>query len=350
MLTGKGHLTDQVIKNTFKDNGKDVEVIFDFKAINLKHPNTLDIIAKYSDKEEKIRYYSIGGGTIEIEGEDKYFEKDIYHENSFDEIRQVLLKRKINLVDYVLENEDDDFLSYLEHVYEIMKEAIKRGLEKDGLLPGELKVERKAKKIISKNVDDPKLLSNKKVFAYAYATSEENASGGLVVTAPTCGSCGVLPAVLYSMDEEVSHDKIIEALMVAGIIGNIVKNNASISGAEAGCQAEIGVACAMAASAYAYLLGGDINEIERSAEIALEHHLGLTCDPVLGYVQIPCIERNAVCALRAIDSAKLVIFLDTSSNKISFDYVVNTMLETGHDLNSNYRETALGGLAKKYKV
>lgn len=197
--------------------------------------------------------------------------------------------------------------------------------------------------------ETPEIRRNRILSGYAYAVTEENASGGEIVTAPTCGACGVLPAVLYYLKEEKEYkdEKIIEGLAVAGLIGNLVKTNASISGAECGCQAEVGTACSMAAAAAAHILGLGISRIENSAEVAMEHHLGLTCDPVYGYVQIPCIERNAVAAMRALDATYLSIMLGKQKS-IPFDMVVETMYETGKDLNSHYRETSNGGLAKKY--
>lgn len=348
-LTGKGHLTDKMMLEEMKPHECSIE--FDYLTPCEYHPNTLDIIANYQDHSESLRFYSIGGGSIEIEGEGKYQEEDVYPHNSFKEIKEYLEYNKISLIDYVHEFEGYAIDEYLIKVYNQMENTILTGLGKDGYLPGDLHILRKAKEIIGSAVGDPSLDFNRKIFAFAFAASEENASGGVVVTAPTCGASGLLPAVLFGAKTE--HDfsvfKMAKALMVAGIFGNLVKENASISGAEAGCQAEIGVACSMAAAAYAYLLGAKIDQIESAAEIALEHHLGLTCDPILGYVQIPCIERNAVCAIRAINSANLVVFIPPNENKISFDMIVKTMLQTGKDLKETYRETSLGGLAKEYK-
>lgn len=346
-LTGKGHLTDYILKKTFSK--KKCEVIWDkFTPCNY-HPNTLDIYAYLDDIELGFkRFYSIGGGSIEIEGEKTVIEENIYPFSSFSETKKYLIANNLSLHDYVKKIEGDDIVDYLHECYLTMKKAIKEGLSKEGTLPGSLKVKRKAKDIYEKIVDSDLQTT---IFSYAYAVSEENASGGKVVTAPTCGSCGVLPAVLVALEEKNGYQekKILEAMMVAGYFGNLIKNNASISGAEAGCQAEIGAACSMAAAAVSYLFNYEIDKIEQSAEIALEHHLGLTCDPIGGYVQIPCIERNAICANRALDSAKLVNLFDSSTNKISFDLVCQTMLETGKDLHVNYRETSRGGLAIKYR-
>lgn len=348
-LTGKGHLTDKVLIDTFAPIVCNVK--FDIFTPCEYHPNMLDISAYFNDnKLGQLRFYSVGGGIIEIEGEASFTEPSIYKLSTFNEIKAYCKKKGINLVDYVFEVEGIEIRAYLLNAFDVMKKCIKDGLAATGVLPGDLQVARKAKDILSRRVGENQIF-DRKVLAYAYAASEQNAAGGVVVTAPTCGASGVIPAVFVAAQEIFNYtdNEIIEALMVAGLIGNIVKTNASISGAEAGCQAEIGTACAMAAAGYSYLMGSSINEIEQAAEIALEHHLGLTCDPIAGYVQIPCIERNAVCALRAIDSAKLVKLINVSTNKISFDMVVNTMLATGKDLHEKYRETAEGGLAKEYR-
>ena len=232
-----------------------------------------------------------------------------------------------------------------------MKQTIQNGLSADGMIPGKLNLDRRAKRLYETQIENEteSLKQNRLLSSYAYATNEENASGGVIVTAPTCGASGTLPAVLYYMKEKYnfSDEQVIKALAVAGIIGNVVKTNASISGAECGCQAEVGTACSMASAAATYLMGGNINRIENAAEIGMEHHLGLTCDPIYGYVQIPCIERNAVAAMRAIESCDLALLIP-EDRKISFDVVVETMYETGQDLKSHYRETSEGGLAKKY--
>ena len=350
-LTGKGHLTDKIIRDTFGSVSN--EIVFDYLSECSYHPNTLDIYAyKNNELIGKHRFYSIGGGSIEIDGEGKYVEEMIYPHKNFTEIRKYLEENGLTIPEYVVQVEGEEIKDYLNDVYNKMKATIKSGLAKTGKLPGSLGVERKANSIMNKFFIDGSMILNKKIFAYAYAVSEENASGEVVVTAPTCGACGVLPSVLYGLQKEYQFplEKIIESLMVAGLFGNVVKNNASISGAEAGCQAEIGTACAMTAAASAYLFGLCLDDIEQAAEVALEHHLGLTCDPIDGYVQIPCIERNAVCALRALDSAKLVQFMGDSEHKISFDMVCKTMLETGRDLHEKYRETAEGGLAKEYRT
>ena len=269
------------------------------------------------------------------------------------EIAAICKSRNIRLSDYVFEHEDSDFRSFLSNVWQTMCAAIREGLTHTGTLPGGLGVERKAQHLFNqRHIDEsPQTRENRVVCAYAFAVSEQNADCGMIVTAPTCGSCGVLPAVLKYMQEKnaFSDDAVIRALAVAGMVGNLVATNASVSGAECGCQAEIGTACSMAATALAELYEMGIDQIEYAAEIALEHHLGLTCDPVCGLVQIPCIERNAVAAMRAINALSLANFL-SDSRKISFDLVVKTMYQTGIDLSKLYRETSEGGLAKLYEA
>jgi L-serine dehydratase len=255
----------------------------------------------------------------------------------------------MTIPEYVVQVEGEGIIEYLHEVYSVMKKTIKSGLEKTGKLPGSLGVARKAQSIMNKFFIDGSMILSKKIFAYAYAVSEENASGGEIVTAPTCGASGVVPSVMYYLkhNHHFTKEKLIDGLAVAGVIGNVVKHNASISGAECGCQAEVGTATSMAAALHAFMFNYSIEQIEYASEVALEHQLGLTCDPIRGYVQIPCIERNAVAATRAIESSRIACFL-TGSRKISFDYVVKTMKETGKDLHHHYRETSLGGLAKDY--
>ncbi len=349
-LTGKGHLTDKIIKDVLGD----VRVVFSSKFIDV-HPNTLDFHA-YDEQGEEIGYmrvYSVGGGTIEIEGVPHTESEDVYPHQSFSEIAEYCKAEKIRLSEYVERFEDKDSRDFLKNIWTVMNRSIDEGLEKSDALPGDLQVQRKAKTLYEKKFrrEPSEIRENRLVSAYAFAINEMNASGGTIVTAPTCGASGTMPAVLRYMQERhgFSDDDIIDALATAGIMGNIIKHNASISGAEAGCQAEVGSACSMAAAAHAELFNLSIDQIEYAAEIALEHHLGLTCDPIGGYVQIPCIERNAVAALRAIDACGLAYFL-SDSRKISFDLVVETMFETGKDMPANYRETSCGGLAKKYQL
>ncbi len=349
--TGKGHGTNRAISEILANIPHDI--IFDSETQTSFHPNTLKFIA-FRNKTElgSKRFYSIGGGEITSDTEKPQLEKDIYKETNFAEISALCKTRNIRLCDYVFEREDKDFKTYLLKVWKTMQNAINEGLSKSGTLPGGLSVERKAQFLYNqKHIDEsPQTRENRLVCSYAFAVSEQNADCGVIVTAPTCGSCGVLPAVLKYMQDKNSFtdDDIVRALAVAGLIGNIVATNASISGAECGCQAEIGTACSMAAAALCELFEMGIDQIEYAAEVALEHHLGLTCDPVCGLVQIPCIERNAVAAMRAINALSLSNFL-FESRKVSFDIVVETMYQTGKDLSHLYRETSEGGLAKLYK-
>ena len=348
--TGKGHLTDYIIKETLKPIK--VDIIFDTKFKCEVHPNTMDIIAYKSNNEiAKWRVYSVGGGSIRIEGEKKQKIPNIYKLHTLKGIKKYCIEKNMTLYDYVYEVEGIKIKKYLKDIWQAMKNAVEQGIKTEGVIPGKLKIKRKAKYLYqnSSNIIDKQGSRTSLISSYAYAVSETNASGGVIVTAPTCGASGVLPAVLYYLQKEYKYtdEEIINSLAVAGLIGNLVKTNASISGAECGCQAEVGTACSMAAAACAQLMDLNLNKIEIAAEIAMEHHLGLTCDPIYGYVQIPCIERNAVAALRAIDAANLSKILQEEA-KISFDLVVKTMYETGKDLSSHYRETSKGGLAKKY--
>lgn len=350
-LTGKGHLTDYIIKETLSNY--EVEIIFDTETPCNIHPNTFDIFAyKNNNLLDTWRIYSVGGGTFKIEGEEASDFKEVYPHKNFNEIKEYVKDNNMDLFDYVCLYEGKEKITeYLHSVWNAMQKAIENGLTSSGTIPGKLKLTKKAKQIYDNKleIETENIKKTRLISSYSYATTEENASGGVIVTAPTCGACGVLPAVLYYMKNEygISDERIIKALAIAGIIGNVVKTNASISGAECGCQAEIGTACSMAAGACAYLLKLDIDRIENSAEVAMEHHLGLTCDPIYGYVQIPCIERNAVAAMRALDAASLSMILD-KHKRISFDLIVETMYETGKDLGQHYRETSEGGLAKKY--
>lgn len=344
-LTGKGHLTDKVIEDILED----VEVIFGLDS-TIEHPNTMDIeIYKDNVLLSRDRYFSIGGGSILKKGETQEKTNHIYPHKNFEEVKDYCITNNLRLYEYVYQFEDKDFKGFLEEIWNQMKDSINLGLHTEGVLPGDLEVDRKARQLLynqnMKSSNELRLVS-----AYAYAVSEVNASSGTVVTAPTCGASGVLPSVLYYLRDiyKFSDLRILDALATAGLIGNIIKHNASISGAEAGCQAEVGTACSMAAAAHSELFNNSIDNIEYAAEIALEHHLGLTCDPINGYVQIPCIERNAVGAHRAINASELASLL-MGSRKISFDTVVHTMMETGKDLNEHYRETSIGGLAKHYK-
>ena len=348
--TGKGHHTDEAILQGFGDIK--TELVFDVKTEDLPHENTVDFFA-YKDGEEiaKMRVMSIGGGDFAIEGRPNVQPEEVYKENTFSEIAKYCKKHRIRISDYVYLNEGEEIKEFLADVWAAMKDCINEGLLTDGILEGGLKVERKARFLLDQqHIDESEITyENRMVCAYAFAVGEQNAGGGIVVTAPTCGASSVLPAVLKYMQEKkrFSDKKIIDALAVAGIIGILVKTNASVSGAECGCQAEMGTACSMAAAALAEIFGMRIEQIEYAAEVAMEHHLGLTCDPIAGLVQIPCIERGAIAAMRAINALNLANFL-SSTRKISFDLVVETMYETGKDLKFHYRETSEGGLAKLY--
>ena len=349
--TGKGHGTDRAVQETLSPIPTVIE--FHSEEIQSEHPNTMDLIAYRGDRElGRMRVLSVGGGEIRVPGEARSPEMDLYAEETFSQIAEICKSRNIRLSDYVFEHEDENFRAYLSQVWQTMSAAIREGLTHTGILPGGLGVERKAQYLFNqRHIDEsPQTRENRIVCAYAFAVSEQNADCGTIVTAPTCGACGVVPAVLKYMQEKnaFSDDAILRALAVAGLIGNLVATNASISGAECGCQAEIGTACSMASAALAELYEMGIDQIEYAAEMSLEHYLGLTCDPVCGLVQIPCIERNAVAAMRAINALSLANFL-SGSRKISFDLVVETMYQTGRDLSGCYRETSEGGLAKLYR-
>ncbi len=354
--TGRGHGTDRAILEALSPIP--TEIIFDTTTSEsaLPHPNTMDFLGVCGEEIcGQMRVLSIGGGEIRVVGEPDSTDgrdREIYAENSFSAIAALCKSRNIRLSDYVFEHEDADFRMFLLNVWHTMMASVREGLIHTGTLPGGLGVERKAQHLLNqRHIDEsPQTRENRLVCAYAFAVSEQNADCGTIVTAPTCGSCGVLPAVLVYMQEKngFSDRDIVRALAVAGLVGNLVATNASVSGAECGCQAEVGTACSMAAAALGELFEMGIDQIEYAAEMSLEHHLGLTCDPVCGLVQIPCIERNAVAAMRAINALSLANFL-SDSRKISFDMVVETMYRTGLDLSHLYRETSEGGLAKLYR-
>jgi L-serine dehydratase len=349
-LTGKGHMTDLVIQEAF--DPIPVKIVFDTITPCEKYQNTIDFRAYQQDKEIAFkRAYSIGGGSILWEGEPPDLQFEIYPHNSYREIEQYCRENNIRIWEYVEKQEGKEIWDYLYKVWQTMKTCIRHGLAAKGTLQGGLNLQRKANYLFNqRHIDESaQTKENRLVCAYAFAVSEQNASAHTIVTAPTCGSSGVLPAVLkYMQDSRGFKDiDILHALATGGIIGNLIKTNASISGAECGCQAEIGSACSMAAAALAELFEMGLDQIEYAAEVAMEHHLGLTCDPIDGLVQIPCIERNAVAAMRAINALSLANFL-TETRKISFDTVVETMYATGKDLLGKYRETAKGGLAKYY--
>lgn len=349
--TGKGHLTDFTIKEAFYP--KPVEIVWDHITVKAKHPNALTFEALDQAGHETARYtiYSIGGGTIR--DDDNFGQKlnNVYPHSSMNEILEYTSQKRMLLWEYVEECEGPEIWQYLNMVWQAMKQTIDRGLSKRGVLPGSLNLERKARRYLHQAENAPRYLRRmNNLFSYALACAEENAAGGIVVTAPTCGSCGVLPAVCRLVREicEFEDETIVRALATASLFGNLAKSNASISGAEVGCQGEVGVACAMAAAATCQLEGGDNKRIAYAAEMGLEHHLGLTCDPVDGLVQIPCIERNALAASRALDCATYALMSD-GEHHISYDDVLATMMQTGLDMNNAYRETSKGGLAKFFK-
>ena len=348
--TGRGHRTDYIIEQTLSPIK--TEIVFDENKTDLPHPNTMCFSVLCDGKTEEITVASIGGGEIRVIGENAEQPKIVYNLRSFTDIAKYCDDREIHLPDYVAECEGEEIWDYLHEIWDCMKHSVHDGLKAEGEIFGGLHVQRKAKQLYNnRHMDETsETKENRMVCAYAFAVSEQNAAcAGEIVTAPTCGSCGVVPAVLMYFQKKrgFSDDEIVRALAAGGVVGNLIKTNASISGAEAGCQAEIGTACAMAAAALAELYHMSNGQIEYAAEVAIEHHLGLTCDPVRGLVQIPCIERNAVAAMRAINAVNLANFL-ADSRKISLDLVIKTMYETGKDLSCRYRETSEGGLAKLY--
>ncbi len=351
--TGKGHMTDVAILDVLRTKTPDVKIIWEPKTFLPFHPNGMKYCAidANGNRSDEWTVFSVGGGALAEEGANTIETPDVYDMDSMTDILLWCEKTGRSYWEYVEECEGPEIWDYLHEVWKVMKAAVERGLDNEGVLPGPLNLRRKASAyFIKASGYQANLRSRGLVFSYALAVSEENASGGVIVTAPTCGSCGVLPAVLYHLQKtrEFSEMRILRALATAGLVGNVVKTKASISGAEVGCQGEVGVACAMAAAAANQLFGGSPAQIEYSAEMGLEHHLGMTCDPVCGLVQIPCIERNAYAAARALDSNIYATFTD-GTHRVSFDKVVEVMKETGHDLPSLYKETSEGGLAKDYE-
>ena len=347
--TGKGHLTDVALEDVFKATGAEVEIVWKPDIFLPYHPNALSFTAidRNGSASEPWTVYSVGGGAIEEDGMNTLQTPDIYDMNSMTEIMEYCEQTGRCYWEYVEQCEGPEIWDYLKEVWEAMRQAVERGLSKEGRLPGPLNLRRKAAAYHVKAEGFRDNLRNRGLtFAYALAVSEENASGGRIVTAPTCGSCGVVPGALYHIwkSREFPEQIMLRALATAGLVGNIVKQNASISGAEVGCQGEVGVACAMAAAAACQLVGGSPAQIEYAAEMGLEHHLGMTCDPVCGLVQIPCIERNAYAAARALDANIYATFTD-GNHRVSFDKLIKVMKQTGHDLPSLYKETATGGLA-----
>lgn len=349
--TGKGHMTDVAIEEVLHPHHT-VSIIWKPQVFLPFHPNGMKFVGKdvNGDIIDEWTVYSIGGGALSdgTDGHEELGATEVYDLNKMSDIQSWCYANGRSFWEYVEKCEDKEIWDYLKMIWQTMKEAILRGLDHEGVLPGPLNLPRKAATYYTKAKGyRASLQSRGLVYAYALAVSEENASGGTIVTAPTCGACGVLPAVLNHMQEShgMSEQRILRALATAGLVGNIVKHNASISGADVGCQGEVGVACAMASAAACQLFGGSPAQVEYAAEMGLEHHLGMTCDPVCGLVQIPCIERNAFAAARALDADLYASFSD-GHHSVSFDKVVEVMRQTGHDLPSLYKETSEGGLAK----
>ena len=353
--TGKGHMTDKAIIDVLKQVAP-VEITWEPDIFLPYHPNGM-LFRAFNDSQDLLdewTVYSVGGGALsEGKATGDFFQKEsVYDLHTLKDIQAWCEHHGRGYWEYVKQCEGDDLWDYLREVWKTMQAAVERGLDSEGALPGPLNLARKAPNYyIKARGYKPSLQSRGMVYSYALAVSEENASGGTIVTAPTCGACGVVPAVLYHLSKghEFSETKILHAFATAGLFGNIVKYNASISGAEVGCQGEVGVACAMASAASCQLFGGSPSQIEYAAEMGLEHHLGMTCDPVCGLVQIPCIERNAFAACRALDAQLYASFSD-GSHRVSFDRVVEVMKQTGHDIPSLYKETSAGGLAKDYQM
>ncbi len=348
-LTGKGHGTDRILREVLGENTK---IVFNTEKTGLTHPNSLNVYSLDGGKKLLVEAVSVGGGDVVINGVDSRKVKEIYPQKNFEEIKKFCVEKGFTLVDYVRYYEPDIF-DYLKEIWEVMKASVERGLNKTGVINGGLNLQRKASSLYNESAkfETSIITENRKLSSYALAVAEENADNGIIVTAPTCGSAGVLPSVLYYMNKDynVTEADVLNALAVAGVIGNVVKHNASISGAECGCQAEIGVACSMAAAALSEINELDLQTIECAAEIGLEHNLGLTCDPVLGLVQIPCIERNAMASIKAVNAMMLAKSLG-NKHLISFDEIVLVMYQTGMDMKANYKETSMGGLAKLHHI
>ena len=348
-LTGKGHLTDYIINKKLLDRGIKNEIVFDFKT-PVNHPNTMNFEILLNNGEKITEtIVSSGGGTIVTSESFSSLPKDIYKERNLTEIIRFCSENELSLYQYVIKHEGEEIKKYFKNVLKTMDDAIERGRNAEGLLPGSLKVKRKAKDMLekTKGISDDFNKLELLVSISSFAVSEENASGGVVVTAPTCGSSGVIPGVLtYLRLKGYSDEKIIEGLAVAGLIGKIIKTNASVSGAVGGCQAEIGAASSMGAALMMHVYNASNEKIAQAAEMALEHSLGLTCDPIRGYVQIPCIERNSIFALKAINAAHIALIIDKETSLISFDDIVDTMYRTGKDLHTGYKETSTKGMSE----
>ena len=349
--TGKGHLTDWIIEETLKP--RKTEIVWMPEYVHPYHTNGMKFIAldENGNNLNEWLVFSVGGGTIKDLSDSGSKTEEVYKLNKLEDIIKWCKENNKELWQYVEECEGKEIWNHLKDILDTMHNAVSEGIEKDGILPGKLKLQRRAKGFYDKIKGQHNYhVITKKIFAYALAVAEQNSSAGTIVTAPTCGAAGVIPGLLRAMREEHSLDEetCLKALAIGGLIGNLIKQNATISGAEAGCQAEIGAACSMASAMAAYILGGTLEQIEYAAEMGMEHHLGMTCDPVGGYVQIPCIERNAIVAVRSLNTADYALSTD-GHHTISFDQVVITMKETGKDMCPSYKETSIGGLAKYYE-
>lgn len=351
--TGKGHLTDKAIMEALAPRA--TEIVWKPEVVKTIHTNAMTMEALDGSGAVLAAQdaYSVGGGKVVYDpplkraDAQKEEHADVYDLRTMSDILRHLDQTGQTMWEYVEEREGADIWNFLGEVWETMSDAVERGIVSEGVLPGGLGLQRKASGYhVRANSFRGSLKRRSMLFAYALAVAEENAGGGKIVTAPTCGSCGVIPGVLYGLNKNhgFPDTKILRALATAGLIGAIVKTNASISGAAVGCQGEIGTACSMASGAAAQLFGGTPAQIEYAAEMGLEHHLGLTCDPICGLVQIPCIERNAFAASRALD-ANTYALLSDGRHRISFDTIVETMNRTGNDLPRIYKETSEGGLA-----
>lgn len=344
--TGKGHLTDKVLRESFPEDK--VRIIWEKDQTLPQHPNGMKFEA-FNDMQELLdewTVFSVGGGDL-MDEHSQSTKQSVYPHSKMTDILKWCRQNGRTLWEYVEIHEGEEIREFLAGVWEAMKHSIMQGLENEGVLPGILQLPRKASSYHIKAKSSAGTLQKRALlFSYALAVSEENAGGGVIVTAPTCGSCGVVPAVLYHAQNNYAFSdiKILRALATAGLVGNLVKENASISGAQVGCQGEVGTACSMAAAAATQLFGGTPAQVEYAAEMGLEHHLGLTCDPVAGLVQIPCIERNAIAAGRAMDASAYAVLSD-GQHRVSFDKTCLAMKETGHDLPDIYKETSEGGLA-----
>ncbi len=352
--TGKGHLTDKAILDVLEQDGRTVNIVWNNHIFLPYHPNGMKfaVMDDNGQPTDEWTVYSVGGGALDEENAQQHQSADIYGMGHITDILEWCQANGRTYWEYVEMCEGKEIWDYLAEVWHTMRESVERGIEAEGVLPGPLNLQRKAAAFhIKASGYTASLHSRGLTYSYALAVSEENASGGKIVTAPTCGSCGVVPAVLYHLwkSRNFSEIRILRALATAGLFGNVAKHSASISGAEAGCQAEVGVACAMAAAAATQLFGGSVAQVEYAAEMALEHHLGMTCDPVCGMVQIPCIERNAYAAARALDCNIYSTFSD-GIHTVSYDRILSVMMQTGRDLPSIYRETSLGGLATEVQV